>query len=210
MIQKLRQANNALRVTRYSLSFKAKMLIYHSLFSSHLEYCSIIWQDKLNKKQWDIITKLQKKAIRICFNARNKSHTAPLFKLAKIIPAERIFERDSILMVYKSTTELSKPQQPPEINKLFQSDEKPYNTRLGWNKNKININRNLKHGQAIYNIIKEWNKPENDKYGNLGNQYVCKQELKEDHLNKIKICEQNNCKLCELDINRNYKKYMDK
>ena len=210
VLNKLRVATNALRCTRYSLTYKAKILIYHSLFASHLDYCSIVWQDKLNKTQWNEITKLQKKAIRICFNAKNKSHTGPLLKLAKVIPADKTYERDCIQMVYKSTTELTKPIQPPEINKLFQSDNKIHNTRLGWNTNRIRINSKYKKGQTMYNIINEWNKHDNQKYGNMGNLFVLKQELKEDYLNNIKPCEKTNCKLCELDINRNYKKYMEK
>ena len=72
------------------------------------------------------------------------------------------------------------------------------------------INRHYKKGQAVYNILNEWNKPENDKYGNMGNLYVLKQELKEDHIDKIKKCDKKICKLCEIDINRNYEKYMQK
>ena len=212
VMKKLREATNALRCTRYSLSYKAKILIYHSLFASHLDYCSIVWHDKLNKKQWNEITKLQKKAIRICFNAKNKSHTAPLFKLAKVTPATKIYERDCILLVYRSTNEVTRSHQPAEINKLLKRDPIKYNTRLGWNKNIIKINRKYKKGDALYSILTEWNKPENDIYGNLGNISVVKEELKEEHINKITICIKPNCKLCEMDNTRMklYEKYIQK
>ena len=103
-----------------------------------------------------------------------------------------------------------RPHQPLEINKLFKREPISHNTRLGWNKNKLKINRKYKKGNALYSILSEWNKPENDIYGNLGNIYLVKKVLKEEHINKIKNCDLKKCKLCELDSRRNYKKYMEK
>ena len=115
---------------------------------------------------------------------------------------------ECILLVYKSTTETTRQHQPTEINKLLKREPIKYNTRLGWNKNKIRINRKYKNGDALYSILTERNKPDNDIYGNLGNISVVKEELEEEHINKIKTSKKINCKLCELDINRNYEKYM--
>ena len=47
-------------------------------------------------------------------------------------------------------------------------------------------------------------------FGNLGNIYLVKKVLKEEHINKIKNCDLKKCKLCELDSRRNYQKYMEK
>ena len=94
LIKKLREATNALRCCRYALNFKAKRTLYFSLFNSHLEYGAYCYQDKLNKIQWQKITKLQKKCIRILFNAKNRTHTGKLFKLADITPADRTFEKE--------------------------------------------------------------------------------------------------------------------
>ena len=43
VMKKLREATNALRCTRFSLTYKAKILIYHSLFASHLDYCCLLY-----------------------------------------------------------------------------------------------------------------------------------------------------------------------
>ena len=116
------------------------------------------------------------------------------------------------MLVYRSTNEVTRSHQPAEINKLLKRDPIKYNTRLGWNKNIIKINRKYKKGDALYSILTEWNKPENDIYGNLGNISVVKEELKEEHINKITICIKPNCKLCEMDNTRMklYEKYIQK
>ena len=115
----MRESTNALRVCRYALNYKAKRTLYYALFNSHLEYGAYCYQDKLNKSQWQKITKLQKQCIRIIFNAKNTTHTAKLFKLSGITPAEKTYQKEAIKLVYKSTTELYQPNQPPEIAKLL-------------------------------------------------------------------------------------------
>ena len=70
LINKLEETVKALIAVRTLLNYKIKLLIYHSLFQSHLNYCSITYLDKLTTRQIDKVYQLQKKAIRLIFNAR--------------------------------------------------------------------------------------------------------------------------------------------
>ena len=62
---KLKDGVKALMCTRLTLNFRAKMLLYNGAFKSHIEYCSLVFMDKLNKKQINELYKLQKQAVRL-------------------------------------------------------------------------------------------------------------------------------------------------
>lgn len=166
--------------------------------------------------QWQKITKLQKKCIRILFNAKNRTHTGKLFKLADITPADRTFEKEAIKLVYKSITENYQSSQPQEITKLFKQQEQRYRTRLTENPNKLKINKNYKKDQAVYSIINQWNLANNETwntYRNYGNLYVLKKVMKMNMIDAIKTCENGArapCKTCEIDELRDYSKYINK
>lgn len=72
---------------RYHLPSSALLILYRSLFEPHLHYCNIIWCNTypsyLHKLQC-----LQKKVIRTIFWSHSRSHTAPLFKAARILKLE--------------------------------------------------------------------------------------------------------------------------
>ena len=63
------------------LSYKSKLLIYNGLVKPHTEYCALAWMDKLNKQQMEVLTKLQKRAIRLVFYA--SSEFPPNLKMVK-------------------------------------------------------------------------------------------------------------------------------
>ena len=46
---KLNDTLKALRAVRSLLNYKSKLLIYHSLIQSHVNYCTIAYFDKFNK-----------------------------------------------------------------------------------------------------------------------------------------------------------------
>ena len=49
--KKLQEANRALMSTRNILNFKAKLLFYNSFIKSHLEFCAIVYLDKMTKNK---------------------------------------------------------------------------------------------------------------------------------------------------------------
>ena len=83
LASKLRWANGLLSKIRHYVPKNELISIYHALFSSHLRYGSQIWGQELNG-QTDIISKLQKRALRIInFKAFN-ADSDPLFKNDKV------------------------------------------------------------------------------------------------------------------------------
>ena len=206
--KKLEETTKALIATRVILNFKIKMLLYHSLFQSHLNYCSIAYQDKLSKGQVEKIYMLQKRAIRLIFRARPNSHTKNLFKLAKIIPFTRQYETEAIKFVFMNLSDTSRHVQPKAIQEiLFKSSESGRNTRLHDDESKIKIHHEYKKGQAFYNIINEWNKTKTD-HRMAGNLWSLKKMLKDSVLEELNICTRKNCTTCELDSKWNYERYM--
>ena len=210
LTKKLRQATNALRCTSFTLNFRAKMMLYHGLFSSHMEYCAITYLDKLNKTQLKELTTLQKKAVRLVFNAKKTVHTSKLFKLAKIIPANRIYEKEAVKFVYKNKLELLQSLQPKAIKDLINPNVPIVKaTRAARDFTKIKINKDYKKGQCIYNLLDIWNKADIN-HKNAGNLWWLRRQQKIDFIDSIETCMVKNCKTCEIDENRNYEKYMNR
>ena len=128
----------ALRCTRKTLNFRAKMALYNGYFKSHAEYCSITYMDKLNKKQIQELYTLQKQAIRLIFNARKNVHTEKLFKLAEIVPITKLYQSECTKLVFKNKLDPSYDLQPIAIKNLLINDDQE-SSRLYGNNNKIKI-----------------------------------------------------------------------
>ena len=84
-----------------------------------MEYCSLAFLDKLNKKQINELYKLQKQAVRLIFNAKKNVHTEKLFRLAGILPLTKLYDAEAIKMVYKNWTEELSDIQPIAIRDLI-------------------------------------------------------------------------------------------
>ena len=208
LVQKLEETVKALIAVRTLLNYRLKLIIYHSLFQSHITYCSISYLDKLTTGQIDKVYKLQKKALRLIFKARINSHTSKLFKLAKIIPFNKLYHIEAVKFIHLNISETSKEKQPKEIQRiLFKQDEINRNTRLHDDESKIRIHHKYKKGQVIFNILDNWNKLD-IKHRMAGNVRHLVKALKESTLKELKTCTIQNCKICELD--QNYVRYMEK
>ena len=94
----------------------------------------MIYFDKLNKKQTDILNKLQKKAIRLVFNAKMRCHTGKLLKLAEITPIDQIYKCETLKFVYKYRNELTKYEQPQALSEIFNYETKNKKSRQSYNK----------------------------------------------------------------------------
>ena len=112
----------------------------------------------MNKSQLTILTKLQKRAVRILFKAKRKVHTQNLFKLANITPITKLYETEAIKFVFSYISDTTKDQQPKAIQKiLFHNTDVTKQTRFHDDESKIKINHEYRKGQAIYNLITIWN-----------------------------------------------------
>ena len=74
------------RLKRY-LPIPAMKLMYDSLILSHLQFGITNWGF-----EWDRISKLQKRALRIMTNSRYNAHTEPLFKQLHLLKVKDIFD----------------------------------------------------------------------------------------------------------------------
>ena len=78
------------------LPFSALKLMYSSLVLSHLQFAITSWGF-----EWERLSKLQKRAIRIMTNSKYNAHTDPLFKSLKLLKIKDIFDVQCMKFWYK-------------------------------------------------------------------------------------------------------------
>ena len=83
------------RLKRY-LPISAMKLMYDSLILSHLQFGITNWGF-----EWDRISKLQKRALRIMTNSRYNAHTEPLSKQLHLLTVKNIFDVQCLKFWYK-------------------------------------------------------------------------------------------------------------
>ena len=83
------------RLKRY-LPFSAMKLMYDPLILSHLQFGITNWGF-----EWERISKLQKRALRIMKNSRYNAHTEPLFKKLTLLKVKDIFDVQCLKFWYK-------------------------------------------------------------------------------------------------------------
>ena len=83
------------RLKRY-LPISAMKLMYDSLILSHLQFGITNWGF-----EWDRISKLQKRALRIMINSKYNAHTDPLFKQLHLLKVKDIFDVQCLKFWYK-------------------------------------------------------------------------------------------------------------
>ena len=185
------------------LSYKSKLLIYNGLVKPHTEYCALAWMDKLNKQQMEVLTKLQKRAIRLVFNASYNTHTAQLFSISKVTPIELIYKKEAL----KFLKMFNLDEQPKAFYEIFDKCNDGTDMR-SHKKFTFRIPPKFKNGQAFYNMLKTWNsseiifrKPCSVK------EYI--KTFKEQTTITLdnKKCTSRNCFMCTRDLNRDFKKY---
>ena len=118
VLEKVKKGLNGLILTKNQLNYRSKANIYHSLIHSHLSYGALIWLGNLNKKQIKELSTIQKKALRIIHNKKYNTHTDPLFIKSNITKVENIFEKESLLLIYKYNNNSI----PTDTEKLIRSN----------------------------------------------------------------------------------------
>ena len=206
---KLENTVKALICTRNILNYRAKFQLYNALFESHVSYCAISYMDKLSKGQVQNLKQLQKKAIRLIFNAKKHSHTEKLFKLARITPIEKLYEHEAIKFVFKNLSETSASSQPVAIRDILihNNDCTQIRTRFDDDVTKIRIKSQFRKGQCMFSLLNTWNCANSD-LRNAGNLFSLKLMLKNEINKELKECAKNDCFSCKIDVNRDPSKYM--
>ena len=83
------------RLKRY-LPFSALKLMFSSLILSHLQFAITSWEF-----EWERLSKLQKRAIRILTNSRYNAHTDSLFKSLNLLKIKDIIDVQCMKFWYK-------------------------------------------------------------------------------------------------------------
>jgi len=78
-----------------------RKLLYNSMFLSHINYGLLLWGPNISTAQVNILTKLQKKAIRITKNTGYTAHTNDLFKELKLPKIDDIIKLEILKFVHK-------------------------------------------------------------------------------------------------------------
>ena len=202
LIRKLKSATRALVATRTLLNRRAKLLIYNAMFKANLEYGLVTYGDKLNKNQTNELMKLQKKSLRLIFNAKPNVHTKKLYKIANILPADETFKAESIKLVFKNTNELTREAQPKAISELILNKDTARSTRLSNNQSKIQMGSKTP-GSLMYKICQSWNES-NPEIIACGNYFSLNKTIKTQAIENIEECNKPNCQICRIDNDIDY------
>ena len=189
---KMKSGLNGLIITKNQLNYRAKLAVYHSLIHSHLAYCGMIWIKNLKQKQCNMLSVIQKKAIRIIHGARYNAHTNELFQKSKITKSENIFETQSLVLTYQ----YQQRKLPEAILKLY--DNGLYNRNLMTrylNNCDLKPKNEIKKGQLMFDILNVWNNTNNSITGEQ-NLNAFKRKILEEQ-NKFSKCEKTNCYSCK-------------
>lgn len=122
---KLAGVVGALAKVRSFLPTSVKLLVYNSLFFSHLKYCHLVWG---NTTQSNItkLSLLQKKAVRAISNSAYDAHTEPLFKKLQVCPVNLLLNE---LLLQRYLTERKQGSHFIEHLSSLRKNIKKYNTR---------------------------------------------------------------------------------
>jgi len=91
LIPKLASINGVVARSRYFLPRRTKILLYYSLFYSHIYYCLLVY-GTAPSSTLQSITIQQKKIVRSIVNSPRLSHSAPIFHMLKILPFRYLYE----------------------------------------------------------------------------------------------------------------------
>ena len=154
VLNKVQNGLRGLIMSKHFLSYRAKLNIYHALIHSHLSYCAIIWLDSLNSKQLNQLKIIQKKCIRIIFNAKYNSHTSKFFEFSRICKIENLYEKEALQLTFKYFDRAL----PKAIMNLYnKSLHDPKKVTRSIEACSLHPKPFLKPGNMMFNIITHWN-----------------------------------------------------
>ena len=131
-------------------------MLYHSLVSSHIKYCNIVW-GFTSRKNIERIYKLQKRGIRLLTHSPYLSPSIPLFVNTSILPVRELISLDSATFMFKLRNNIL-----PEAFQnyfIFNSSIHDYNTRNAHNihpqLNRISVTQSsiLYNGSILWNSL---------------------------------------------------------
>ena len=141
---------------RHIVPFHTLLTIYRSLILPFFTYGITVWGQACESYLNKILT-LQKRVIRLVYFADKKTHAAPLFVSAQILPLHFLYHRSLAILMHDISTHSA----PPNLLNLFQkvSSIHTYKTRSSTSKNFYTNKPNLKIQQKSFSShgAKLWN-----------------------------------------------------
>ena len=180
------------------------MLLFNAMVNSYLDYGFIAWGDKINKTKMKSLMTLQKKALRLVFDAKYNAHSHKLFALSGIIPVDEKYKVESLTFLKK----MQKGEQPRAFANIIEFGT---DARLRSNtENKIKLTRHRK-GSMMYSMASEWNKCEPELRNCTSTNHMkseLRHKIKETMLSRK--CSKKKCYYCRRDKEVDYKSYMQR
>ena len=206
-LKKVHSGLSALISVKYQMNYVAKIKIYHGLIQSHLTYCPLIWMLNLPAIKIKTLETLQNKALRAVFKAPYNCHTEPLYQLSGVVKVSNICENDALKIMYQ----YQRNELPKAITKMIDdSIQKDLTDGITTRNNKFKINKNIKKGDLMYEIITYWNNCDCE----IKNKTRYSLKSAKDRIKKYlrdkaeKICKKINCNNCAVTDTKTLKHYM--
>jgi len=206
---KLSKALYGLRSVKNILPVKSLIVLYYSLFNSHLLYANEIWTCTSESNLKSIFVK-QKQALKIVTNSKNHAHSEPLFKLNSILPFKTLIEFCKVKFMFDVTQKLS----PVSLHGSFMRNVE-YRRIVNDNNNDDHLDHPLRNDDLYfvpfsrldqvsmflhYNLPRIWNNlpPE---ITTIENRILFHKSLKKYYLNQLSetpVCNRLLCPACHL------------
>ena len=209
LASKLSKSLYILSSAKNYLTEKALKSVYYALFHSNITYCLPIWS-VTSKKNINLISKLQKKAIRLITNSKYNAHTEPLFKKLNILPFEDLVYFFNLQLIQRYVQGFL----PNAFSGMWISNQERRNEGLN-NDNIVRILRNsenlyiphprlsLSQKQPYFNLPLLWSQFNNPQIKIIREKKQFNCELKKfliSNLSDIVICNRLLCPVCHLNL----------
>ena len=142
----LRKVTGLFYNASHFLPFSCLILLYNSLINSKIIYCIEAWGNtaKVHKEK---ILKIQKRLVRMLFKKPQNEHSPPLFKKARILPIEELYQLRILLIAHDQFYKYVKKSTPKYYTRQSQHDlPLPPSTSASG------------HRQVLYQASEFWNR----------------------------------------------------
>ena len=94
------------RKARSYVEFQVARMLYFTLIQSHLEYCSVVWNNAA-KCTLDKLRVIQNRAVRILIKASPDKRTKEVYEQAKLLPSDSRWMTGNLIMLFKIKNSLT-------------------------------------------------------------------------------------------------------
>ena len=126
--KKLHSSIYAIRLSKRYLDIDHKLMLYHAIFSSHVQYGLLIWGSMLSKRNLKRLQILQNRSIRMVFNIDNRTSVKPYLKNHNILNIEQMIDCELGKLLYRVSNNTICKRIVNKFNSLCRTEHR-YETR---------------------------------------------------------------------------------